>query len=172
MSENRETFSHPIDVVLTEEEINAIKDRNMNIDRKRFEIMNEKAAANAAFGEELKALKKEQLALLEAETSGKAKREFQCYQERDDRRGMMLTMRCDNGDIVDERALTAEERDVPDDRQGSLFDGSAPAGDIPSDDEDDAPGDADADAVLSEYIAQGGAGDEEGDDDAGEEAHH
>lgn len=176
--EGRESFNFAIDVTLTEDEINARLNRNAEIDRKILDIMADKAAANQGFNADLKMLRKEQVTLLESAKAGKAKLEVSCYQERDDRRGMMLTRRNDNGDIVDERALTAEERNESgDERQGNLFDGGARAPDPDAGDEegDDQPGDADADAALDEYIAQGGgvsgAGEDfDGDDEAVGEA--
>jgi hypothetical protein len=154
--EARETFGHFIDVTLTEEEITAKLNRNADIDREILSIMGEKAAANSGFNADLKTLRKEQVTLLEAAKAGKAKLEIQCYNDRDDRRGMMLVRRKDNGEIVDERALTAEEREA--DRQGNLFEGPAPDADAPTpDQEEEEGGDTDAEAKLDEYLASGGA---------------
>ena len=133
-----------------------------------IEIKAEKAEANQGFNNDLKLLRKEQVTLLEEITVGKAKMEVQCYQERDERRGIMLTMRCDNGHIVDERALTAEERGAAaDERQGNLFettgtDVAAGAGE----DEEEGPSDPDLESTLDEYeadqkAAAASAGDEE-----------
>jgi len=166
--ENRETFGHPIEVDLTDEEKEAKLNRNADIDRKMIEIKAEKAEANQGFNNDLKLLRKEQATLLEAITVGKAKVEVQCYQERDERRGMMLTMRCDNGHIVDERALTAEERGIAaDERQGNLFDNDSDtdAGASQPDQEEEEGGDADADAKLAKYLATGGGSDEADDPD-------
>lgn len=167
--ESRETFGFPIEVTLTSEEKLENLDRIANIDRKILSLEGDKAAANQRFTEEFKALKKERLTRLEQDTAGKAKVEVECYQERDDRRGMMLTMRCDNGHIVDERALTAEEREV-DDRQGDLFAGGKPdsaAGSADSDEEDEGQSDPDLENTLDEYNAQQNAA---GADDDSEEA--
>lgn len=170
--EVRETFGHPIEVDLTDEEKEAKLNRNADIDRKMIEIKAEKAEANQGFNNDLKLLRKEQATLLEAITVGKAKIEIECYAERDERRGMMLTMRCDNGHIVDERALTAEERSA-DDRQGNLFettgtDVAASGGD----DEEEGQSDPDLDNVLDEYeadqkaAAASGVGGEDGEEEA------
>lgn len=164
--EARETFGFPIEVDLTDEEKLENLDRIANIDRKMLAIEGEKAAASARFNDELKGLRKERLTRLEQDTAGKCKMEVECYHERDDRRGIMLTMRCDNGHIVDERALTADERGAADDeRQGELFDGGArPSADAGADDEDEPAGDADSEAALDEYLAQSsGGGDEAAD---------
>ncbi len=159
--EARDIFKHPVEVELTDDEINARLNRNAEIDRKILEIQAEKAAANSGFNGDLKTLRKEQVTLLESAKAGTAKLEIDCYQERDDRRGIMLTMRCDNGNIVDERALTAEERGTtPEDRQGNLFEetvGSLAA--ATSDDEPEERGDEDTEKALEEYAAHNAASD-------------
>ena len=164
----RETFKHAIDVMLTEDEINERLNRNADIDRQILTILGEKAAANQGFNADLKGLRKEQVTLLESAKAGKAKLDVECYQERDDRRGIMLTMRCDNGNIVDERALTAEERGESDDeRQGKLFEGGAAAPDpdlAMADGDEDQAGDADAEAALDQYVAESADGDADDDD--------
>jgi len=159
--ESRETFDFPIEVTLTPEEVEEKLERNADIDRKMIDIKNQKAEANSGFNEDLKTLRKEQVTLLEMISVGKAKVSVQCYHERDERRGIMLTMRCDNGHIVDERALTADERGaVEDERQGNLFEGGAPSVDAGADDEDEPAGDADSEAALDEYLAQSSGVDE------------
>ncbi len=165
MTEGRESFKFAIDVTLTEDEINDRLERNAEIDRKILDIQAQKAMANQGYNGDLKLLRKEQVTLLESAKAGKAKLEVDCYQERDDRRGMMITRRNDNGDIVDERALTAEERgESVDERQGKLFDDAnqAPDPDAVSADGDDEEfgGDADAEAALDEYVAENSGGED------------
>lgn len=168
MSEEREVFKHPVEVALTDEEINARLNRNAEIDRKILEIQAEKAAANSGFNDDLKTLRKEQITLLESAKAGKATVEIDCYQERDDRRGNMLTLRCSDGSIVDERALTAEERNLVDDRQGNLFEGNAAAPPSDLDDEPEERGDEDTEKALAEYAAQNAAAGESNTSTAGE----
>jgi hypothetical protein len=160
--ETRETFGHEIQIDLSDEELAAGRKRNMQIDLEIDAIKERQSASNAVFKEELDILKREQKPLKEAEKTKKATIEIQCYHERDERRGIMLTMRCDNGEIVDERALTADERGaVEDERQGNLFDGGVPKLDAESGEDDEPAGDADSEAALDEYLAQSGAGESE-----------
>lgn len=179
--DDRRTFGYLVDVTLTDLEIKAQLERNADIDRKMIEIKGQKALANSDFNGDLKVLRKEQETLLTSINTGKTKIEVQCYNEKDERRGMMLTMRADNGFIVDERALTADE--LREDRQGSLFDdgtGPTPAVEAGGDDQEEAP-DADAAASLEEYTrlqgqAQAGAanqvdGEDEEEDDADDHDH-
>jgi hypothetical protein len=169
----RETFGFLIEVALTSEELAKNDARNAEVDIQIRDIKGQRAESNNRFKELLTGLTKEQTGLLERRSTGKAKVEIPCYQERDDRRGMMLTRRNDNGDIVDERALTAEERNESgDERQGNLFEGGAraPDPDAGDDDGDGQPSDADADAALDEYIAQSGSADSDDDDDGAGEA--
>ena len=173
MSDERKLFGFLVQVTLSQEELDAMKDREIEITRERFEVEREKTAASSQFSERLKTLKKEQLALLEAMASKVTKTEVECYHEKDERRGMMLTRRADNGFIVDERALTVDELNA--DRQGDLFDGNAAAPAPPSDEEftgdaaeQERPVDADAASALESYKEAVGD-DEDGDADPDDE---
>lgn len=121
MAEPRETFEHSIEIDLTDAELAAGRKRNMQIDIEIDAVKQRQAAANTVFKEELEVLKREQKPLKEAEKTKKAKVEVNCYSQRDTAGARMLTLRCDTDEIVDERALTAEEREA--DRQGGLFGG-------------------------------------------------
>lgn len=151
---SRDTFGHHIDVPLSEAEIKARLERNMEVDQKMIDLKAEKTAANVQWNQELSDLRKEQAALITATKTGMTKIEIQCYHERDDRRGMMRTLRCDTGEMVDERALTAEERN--EDRQGKLFEsnGRPPEDLAVPDEEEESEGDTDAQAALDEYAAE------------------
>lgn len=127
----RETFMHMMEDSLSDEETLAKKDRLVDVDRKILEVEAEKAAAVSEFNKELKELRKERVTLLDVIGTGKVKREVECYEDRDDRRGHMLVRRLDTDEVVDERPLSASERDgdaPADERQGDLFaNGSAEA---------------------------------------------
>lgn len=182
MSDEREIFGHLMDVDLSEDDLASKKNRLVAVDCEIIELNRSRAESASRFNEDLKTKRKEQTTLLESINAGKAKVEVSCYLERDERLGKVITRRQSDGEQVDERAMTAEERgETTDDRQGNLFEGGArPDLDAASDDEE-SPSDADADATLAEYIAQNGAGDPDdedepiaaaGDDDAAEEATH
>lgn len=115
-----ETFLKTMEVDVTAEEQGERKDRLVVVDRKILSVKAEKASKSSDYAQEIKTLEKERLALLEAIGTGREKRDVKCYLERDDRRGMMLTKRVDNNAVIDERALTLEERQV------DMFDDKAP----------------------------------------------
>lgn len=177
MADDRNTFGHLIDVTLSEAEIKAQLERNADIDRKIIAVSGQKALAARGYNDDLKLLRKEQETLLSTISTGKTKLEVECYLERDDRRGIMFTLRNDNGEIVDQRALTADE--LNEDRQGSLFEGDKkPAGpdDASGDEDEEEQHDSDLDETLAAYQAQQAANgegestsaapvDEEGDED-------
>lgn len=155
-NEERQTFGHLMNVDLSDDEIKSQLERNADIDRKMLLIKAEKAAANSGFNEDLKTLRKEQVTLLESVSSGKTKVEVECYLDKDLRLNVMRTLRADNGEQVDERALTADE--LNEDRQGSLFEGdkkpASPDDASGGDEDEDEDGDEDTEATLAEYEAQ------------------
>ncbi len=173
-----DTFGHMIDVELDRDELDAKKNRLVAVDKEIDAIAAEKAKAVGEYNADLKDKRAERTTLLGVISSGSSKVEIICYNERDDRRGMMLTRRKDTGEVVDERALTAEERDeTPNDRQGNLFDKPAAPQDLDEDDDGEAPADADTEAALEAYAAERGkvaaAGDEpesDGDDESGDDS--
>lgn len=172
-----DTFGHLINVELDAAELARKAEQHVEICNEIERIEQRKSEALGDFNKELKDKRKEESDLRKVINSKSLKIEVLCYPERDDRRGMMLTRRKDTGEVVDERALTAEERnEAADDRQGNLFDKPpAPPADIDEDDDQDAPADADTEAALEAYaaerekVAAGGEPDGVGDDDAGED---
>lgn len=117
----RETFMHLVEVAMSDEDTGAQKNRLVEVDRKILAVEAEKAGAVSDFNKELKDLRKERVAILDVIGTGKERKQIACYEERDDRRGHMLTRRVDTDEIVDERPLSASEREPTDDRQGDLF---------------------------------------------------
>lgn len=153
MGDDREVFGHLVDYEMTEAELKTQLERNADIDRKMGLIKADKAAANSGFNEDLKTLRKEQVTLLESISSGKARIEVQCYLERDERLNCMRTVRVDNGETVDTRALTADE--LNEERQGNLFEQTVGvlASTPDSDEEEEESHDADLDETLAAYQA-------------------
>lgn len=151
----RETFGHYIEEPLSAEEEAKLDHQVAALDREIISLESDKSFAAKQFGQQLKEKNKARNDILKVTTTKVKKVEYQCYNERDDRRGMILTRRADTGEIVDERAQTAEERNVPDDRQGNLFEGNAAAAAEPTDDdaEPEEGGGEDTDAALAEYAA-------------------
>jgi hypothetical protein len=168
----RETFGHPITMKLEGVELERKNEDHVRVCNELEEIEGRKRAAMSGFNEELKLKRKQEISLRAMINSKSMQVEYQCYSERDDRRGMMLTRRSDTGEIVDERALTAEERKVADDRQGNLFEGPVAVAPDAVDDEPEERGDEDTEKALAEYAAQNAAAGESntstGDDDSGD----
>ena len=129
-----ETFMKTMEVDVTAEEQNQRKDRLVAVDREIINVEAEKASKSSDFSTQIKTLKKERVALLQAIGTGRERREIPCYLERDDRLGVMRTKRVDTDAVIDERALTLEERQTElfDDDEAKTDDGDTerpPAGD-------------------------------------------
>jgi hypothetical protein len=160
-TEKRETFGHPIVMQLEGKELERKNEDHVKVCNELEEIEGRKRTAMSGFNEELKLKRKQEISLRAMINSKSMQVEVECYPERDDRRGMMLTRRVDTGEIVDERALTAEERGV-NDRQVEMFAVGQPAP-APADSDEEPEeerGDEDTENALSEYVAnQAGSGD-------------
>lgn len=119
-----ETFMHTIEVDLSADEQLALKDQLVVVDNRMLDIEREKAAEMSGFNERLKTTRKERLTILEAIASGKGRRELACYEEREGETRMLIK-RVDTNEVIDERALTLDEREgkaESDERQPDLFD--------------------------------------------------
>lgn len=139
----REIFTHVMEVQLDASEQLALKDQLVVVDNRIIDIEREKAKEMSSFNERLKDARKERVTLLEAIGSGKGRREIECYEERDDRLGRMLIRRVDTDETVDERPLSAKERDEDaspkDDRQTEMFDQGSGGGDEQDDHDTEPP---------------------------------
>lgn len=143
-TEPPETFMQVVEVDLTPNEQDALKDKLVDCDKRMIAVEGEKAVAMSGFNQTLKNLRKERISLLDSIASGVGRREIACYEEREDATGRMLIKRVDNNEIVDERALTLEERDhiglVENDDDDDDFNDPAPDTEPPSTTDDDSAG--------------------------------
>ena len=106
----RKTFPKKIAIHLTDRERDEAKNRLVVVDQEIHAIGDAKSRENSDFNSRLKDKRAEQRALLGAIETGSMEREIECYEVRDDRRGHMVTFRADSEEQVDERPLTADER--------------------------------------------------------------
>jgi len=168
----RETFGHPITMELGGADLERKNEEHIKVCNDLEEIEGRKRTAMSGFNEELKLKRKQEISLRAIINSKSMQVEVNAYSERDDRRGMMLTRRVDTGEVVDERALTAEERgQTPDDRQGNLFADKSAAPALPEDgSEPEEAADADAESALDGYAALQAESDDDDDSDIGDES--
>lgn len=116
-----DTFIDKLDCTLSDEELAERKDRLATEYQALTEVQDEKADVMADYSKKIKGHQKVLAALIDAISTGKEKREVECLERRDDRLGVMQIIRGDTGEMVEERPLTLEERQV------GMFDGSGEA---------------------------------------------
>lgn len=127
---DRETYTELIECTLSEEERDEKRKRLEAVDRELIRLDVEKKAAAKVFTNQIKPLEAERDSILQALDAGTEKRQVEVYEHFDDRLGKVEVRRVDTDAVVEERAMTAQERE--DSAQGDLFasQGSAPPLDI------------------------------------------
>lgn len=110
---NPKIFLKTVEVEVSDEENTLRLVRLAEVDGNINTTEADKASRVSDFNSDLKQLRKERNKLLEAITTRREKREIECYQVPDERRGIMATIRKSDGKVIDERALTIEERQTP-----------------------------------------------------------
>lgn len=103
-------FLKTVEVDVSDEEYTARLERLAAVDNSINDTEATKASRMSDFNAELKQLRKERGKLLDAIRSRREKQDVECYQVADERRGIMATIRKSDGAVIDERALTLEER--------------------------------------------------------------
>lgn len=106
-------FLHTVEVDVSDEETTARTLRLVEVDRKINETEADKASRVSDFNGELKQLRKERNKLLDAITNRKEKRDVECYEQPDERRNIVFIVRASDGKVLDERAMTLEDRQTP-----------------------------------------------------------
>lgn len=109
-------FTRKLPCKLTPDEISQRKDSLVEIDRQINETLGAKARVMAEHNEALRDKRATQRTLLENINTGTETREVDCWSEPDFPTNRMVTYRADNREQIEERALTADER------QASMFD--------------------------------------------------
>lgn len=142
----RDTYEESIECELTDEDRDAKRQRLESVDRELIRLIEEKKAAAKVFTNQIKPLEAERESILQALDSGTEKRMVECYEHFDERLGKVEVRRVDTDAVVEERAMTAAERDdVAAKKQGDLFGDDDTAPDYvrdPADDDSEEPEDA------------------------------
>jgi hypothetical protein len=105
----RHTFPKTIEIEITDEENTLRMKQHLDVEFKIDAVKAERAATVSEFTQQLKDLRKQRGELITTIQSKKEKRDIECYQEPDYRRHCMVIKRADTDQVIDERALTAEE---------------------------------------------------------------
>lgn len=125
-------FLRTIEHDITDEENSLKKNDLVALELKIDSVKLDKQSRNSDFNAELKQLNNQRAALLGTIQTGREKREIECYEVPDERRGIMAILRADTKEVIDERALTLEER------QGKFpFEERTPAHQSAEDDDSD-----------------------------------
>lgn len=108
--ERGETFTKELLVDITDEDKDGRKNRLADVVLELAEIDAKKAEAMSGFNKELKDKRKEMNALAAAIRTGQEKKELDCFERFDFRRNVVETRRSDTEEVIDERAMTMDER--------------------------------------------------------------
>jgi len=135
----RETYEELVECPLTPEDQDAKRLRLETVDREIIRLEEEKKAASKVFVNQIKPLQAERESILEALDAGTEKRMVECYERRDDRLGKVEIRRVDTDEVVEERAMTIEEREAA--QQGDLFSSGGSSAPPPADDDPVTPDD-------------------------------
>jgi hypothetical protein len=106
----KNTFPKTIEIEITDEENTIRMKDHLEIEFKIDATKAQRAAKMAEYNADLKALRQQRSELITTIKSKKEKRDIDCYQDPDFRRNIMFTKRADTDQVIDERALTLEER--------------------------------------------------------------
>lgn len=107
-----ERFQKEIKVKVKKSDQELKKDELVNVDREIQRVANEKAGDMAEYNQELKVLRERQRKLLDVIKDGEETIEVECVEEADERRLEVKIIRCDTGEVIDRRPMTADERQV------------------------------------------------------------
>ncbi len=107
-----ERFQKEIKVKVKKSDQELKKDELVNVDREIQRVANEKAGDMADYNQELKLLRERQRKLLDVIKDGEETIEIECVEEADERRLEVKIIRCDTGEVIDRRPMTADERQV------------------------------------------------------------
>lgn len=136
-----DTYTEQIDCKLSDEDAAEKRKRLEDVDREIIRLEEEKKAAAKVSTNKIKPLQAERESILQALDSGTEKKQVEVYELVVEALGKIEVRRVDTDEMVDERAMTASERDdAAAARQGDLFDGGGsqppPADDDPVTPED------------------------------------
>jgi hypothetical protein len=95
-----EVFTKELDCAVEDNERESYKERVLDIVGELLDVEAQKAAKMSEFNKELKDLAR----------TGMERRDVECAERYDYRRGAVETIRLDTKEVIDERAMTADER--------------------------------------------------------------
>ncbi len=105
-----ETFLHTVEVEITTEEAAARTKRLLEVLDEIDKIEADKASRVSDFNVELKQKRKEAHKVREAIHLGKERQDVECYEKPDERRNIVFIVRASDHKVLDERAMTLEDR--------------------------------------------------------------
>jgi hypothetical protein len=103
-------YLHTVEVDITNEETAAHTQRLLDVLNKIDTIEADKASRVSDFNSELKQLRKEAGKVRQAIKVGKERREVEVYDQPDERRNIVFIVRASDNKVLDERAMTLEDR--------------------------------------------------------------
>jgi hypothetical protein len=110
-SKKPETFLHTVEVDITSEETTARTQRLLEVLNKIDTTEADKASRVSDFNGELKQLRKEAGKIRQSIRIGKERRDVECYEQPDFRRNIVFIVRAEDNKVIDERAMTLEDRE-------------------------------------------------------------
>lgn len=106
----REIFLHTVEVEISTEESGARTKRLLEVLNEIDKIEADKASRNSDFNAELKQKRKEAHKVRDAINLGKERRDIECYEVPEERTNTVHICRASDGKVLDERAMTLEDR--------------------------------------------------------------
>ncbi len=105
-----ETFLHTVEVEISNEEAGARTKRLLEVLNEIDKIEGDKASRVSDFNTELKQKRKEAHKIRDAIHLGKERQDVECYEQPDERRNIVFIVRASDHKVLDERAMTLEDR--------------------------------------------------------------
>ncbi len=105
-----EIFLHTVEVEISTEEAAERTRRLLDVLNEIDTIEADKASRNSDFNTELKQKRKEAHKVRDAINLGKERRDVECYEQPDERRNIVFIVRASDHKVLDERAMTLEDR--------------------------------------------------------------
>lgn len=105
-----QTFLHTVEVDVSDEENDARIHRLIDVEHKINDTEADKASRNSDFNTELKQLRKEKNKLLDAIKTKRERKDVECYERAEERTNTVFIVRASDGKVIDERAMTLEDR--------------------------------------------------------------
>lgn len=106
-----ETFLHTVEVDIADEEMTARTQRLLDVLNKIDTTEADKASRVSDLNSELKQLRKEAQKIRATINTKRERRDVEVYEQPDFRRNIVFIVRASDGKVIDERAMTLEDRE-------------------------------------------------------------